>query len=406
MHPLNESIDTPTRLQGSWPCWIEVDLDAIRHNVESFRRLSGPSCRILAVVKSQAYGHGALAVSRAALEAGASWLAVARVREGVQLRRGGITAPILLLGPAAPSEFATAIDHDVCLTLVDAEQARLVSEVAVSRGKIAGVQAKLDTGLSRYGASLDELRELLRAIEGLPALRLEGLFSHFATADDPDTSFAASQVERFQRAVEQLEAEGSHIPMLHMAASAGTLAMEGSRLDMVRVGLSLYGLYPASHLASVAELRPALSVRSRVARLLSLKPGDSVGYGRSFIADRPVRAALVSMGYADGLPRSHSNRGAVLIGGRRAPIIGRISMDLCVVDVGQCGEVQVGDPVTVIGRQGDECISCDEFATTSGTISYEVLTSLGFRMPRVYMRGGVPVGVAYLDEGRLEEQDP
>jgi alanine racemase len=403
MHPLKYSLDVSTRSGASWPCWVEVNLDAIRHNVAAFRRLSGPSCRILAVVKSQAYGHGALAVSRAALEAGAGWLAVARVREGIQLRKGGIEAPILLLGPLAPAEVLDAVGGNLCLTLVDVAQARIVSEAAVVAGKVASVQVKLDTGLGRYGASLEELRQLLRVVTGLPRLRLEGLFSHFATADEPDGSYAAAQVERFRLGIEELEAEGFHFPMLHMAASAGTLAVAGSRMDMVRMGLSLYGLYPSPHLSSVADLWPALSVRSRVARLFELEAGESVGYGRTYIADRPVRAALIPIGYADGLPRCHSNRGTMLIGGRRAPIIGRVSMDLCVVDIGQCGDVQVGDPVTVIGSQGDESIGCDEFAATSGTISYEVLTSLGFRMPRVYISDGAPVGVGYLDEGRLEE---
>ena len=403
---MDEMIGRPARSSMPWPCWIEVDLDAIRHNVMSVRQLAGPKCQILAVVKSQAYGHGALPVSRVALEAGATWLAVARVREGVQLRQGGIEAPILLLGPMAPVEVSDVVRWDLCATIVDAEQARALSEAARSVGKCTSVQVKLDTGLGRYGGSLDELRGLLQTMAGLPGLRLEGLYSHFAAADEADTSYAACQMERFHLGLEALEAEGFRFPITHMAASAGILAVAGSRLDMVRMGISIYGLYPSPHLAPTVELRPALSMHSRVARLFPVEPGESVGYGRTYIADRHLSAALIPVGYADGLPRGHSNRGCMLINGRRAPIIGRISMDLCVVGVGPCGEVHQGDSVTLIGSQGEDTISCEEFASTSGTINYEVLTSLGFRLPRVYMSGGRAVSVGYLDEGRLEGWSP
>ncbi len=386
-----------------WPSWIEVDLDAIRDNVRAIRAFLPPTCQVMAVVKAQAYGHGAVAVSMAAVDAGATCLAVARVREGVQLRKAGLDVPILLLGPFDAAEAPLVAEHRLCPTLVSMEQARAVSRAARACGTVLTVHVKVDTGLGRYGGSLEDLRRLLPEMAQLSGLRLEGLYSHFATADEPESEYAAFQVETFRAARAALEADGFRFPMVHMAASAATMALGESHLDAVRVGLSLYGLYPAPHLAGRVPLRPALTFHSRVAKLFRLEAGQSVGYGRAFVAEGEIGVALVPLGYADGLPRAHSNRGFVLVNGRRAPILGRISMDQCVVDVSGCGMVREGDPVVVIGAQGEENIRCEEFAERSGTISYEVFTSLGYRVPRAYRSGGRVVAIAYLDEGRLEE---
>ena len=388
--------------EAPWPCWIEVDLDAITYNAGSIRALVGSSCRIMAVVKAEAYGHGAVAVAAAALRAGASSLAVARVREGMRLRDAGIEAPILVLGPIPSREVSAAVERGLCPTLVDPALAREFSEAAVAAGKEVAAHVKLDTGISRYGVPLERVRRVVREVSQLRGMHLEGVYSHFATADEPDLAFARAQLTAFVDAISALRAEGFDWPLTHMAASAATIAVGGSHFDLVRMGLSLYGLHPSQHLRSSVDLHPALSFHSSVARAFELRPGQSVGYGRTFVAEKTLSAALVPVGYADGLPRSHSNRGAVLVNGRRAPIIGRISMDQCVVDVGACGHVVEGDPVIVIGSQGSEAISCDEFAACSGTVSYEVLTSLGSRVPRVYRRSGEVVGVAYLDEGRYE----
>ncbi len=388
-------------LAPAWPCWIEVDLDAIRHNVEAIRDLLPEGCEIAAVVKAQGYGHGAIPVARVALDAGASWLAVARVREGLQLREAGLDAPILLLGPFGDDEIPSIVDHRLRPTVVHPRQAEKLSSAAEAAGRLLPVHLKVDTGISRYGVSLEELRALLPHLLRLPGLRIEALYSHFATADDPDLAFARTQLETFQRAREALETDGFRFPLVHMAASGGTLAVGDARLGMVRLGLSLYGLYPATHLSSRVALKPALSFHSRVVRAFSLRAGQSVGYGRTFVASGPITAALVPVGYADGLPRSHSNRGFVLIRGRRARIIGRVSMDQCVADVTASGAGE-GEPAVLIGAQGGDCISCEEFAATSGTVNYEVITSLGYRVPRVYRRGGRVVGVAHLDEGKLE----
>jgi len=389
-------------LNKRWPCWIEVDLDAICRNVSSIKRLLNSKCQVMAVVKSQAYGHGMVPVAKAAVAAGATWLGVSRVREGVQLRGSGLDTRILLLGPIADAEMPEVVSHKLTPTVVSKDAARLLSESAVAEGLTVPVHIKVDTGLGRFGAPFEEVRELVKEIAALPGLELEGLYSHFATADDEDSSYAKSQLEMFHYVRRELEGDGFNFRLVHMAASGGTLAVSSSDLDLVRIGLSLYGLYPASHMAGRVELEPALSMHSSIARVFTLQPGQSVGYGRTYVASEHTYAALVPVGYADGLPRSHSNRGYVLVNGQRAPLIGRISMDQCVVDVSGCGNVRVGDPVVVIGRQGEECISCEEFAARSGTINYEVVTSLGYRVPRVYISNGRVVGVGFLDQGRVE----
>jgi alanine racemase len=386
-----------------WPAWIEVDLDAVARNVRAFREMIGPRRQVAAVVKAQAYGHGAVPVAVAALEAGAAWLAVARVREGAQLRQAGIEAPILVMGPAAAGEVGDAVRYGLCPTLSRPDQANAFSQAAMAAGAVVRVHVKLDTGISRYGIPLDDAGRLCAEIRRLPGLAVEGVYSHFATADETDLGFARQQLTTFSDALAALSRDGHQFSVVHMAASAGALALgDEAQLDMIRIGLSLYGAHPSSHLRERLYLVPVLSMHSTVMRVFDLAPGQSVGYGRTYIADRYRRAALVTVGYADGLPRSHSNRGAVLIAGARAPIIGRVSMDQCVVDVSECGPVAEGDPVAVIGSQGRETIGIDEFAALSGTISYEALTSLGYRVPRVYTRSSGAVAVSYLDEGRTD----
>jgi alanine racemase len=386
-----------------WPCWIEVDLDAVRHNATAFQRLVSPGCRVMAVVKAEAYGHGAIPIARAAIEAGIAWLGVARAREGMRLRECGISLPILVLGPIAKGEEGMIVEHDLRATIGSVEMASGLSDVATAAGRTVPVHIKVDTGLRRYGLSIDDASAVSQAIASLPGLRLEGIFSHFATADDPDESYAGLQLEAFQSMRSRLESEGRSFSIAHMAGSAGVMAVPNSHFDMVRIGISLFGAYPANHLIPRVDLRPALSMHSRVVRMFTLRPGDSVGYGRTFVARHPVSAALVPVGYADGLPRSHSSRGALLVRRHRAPLIGRVSMDQCVADVSECGPVQEGEPVVVIGQQGGEAITIDEFAARSGTINYEALTSLGYRVPRVYRAGGRITALAYLSEGRLVE---
>ena len=368
------------------PCWLEIDLDLIVSNVLAVRRLLDPGTAVAAVVKANAYGLGATEVARAALAAGATVLAVARIQEGVALRRAGLNAPILNLAYTGPEEVEAAVEFGITPTIADVEVARALARAARGRPPV-GVHLKVDTGLSRFGAQPDEVPAILSALADEPALCLEGLSSHFATADEPDPSYSEEQLRRFLAIVGQLAARGLRPRLRHMANSAATLALPAARLDLVRLGISLSGTSPLLSDTPPEGLRSAVALRARLARVYDLPAGASVGYGQSFTCRRPTRAGLVPVGYADGLPRAHSNRGAVLIGGRRAPLIGRVSMDQCVVDLTDLPAVRPGEEVTLIGRQGGAEISLTEFAAWSGTIPHEALCRIGPRVPRCYQAG-------------------
>jgi alanine racemase len=380
-----------------WPCWIDVDLDAIAANVRAIRGWIGPTVKLVAVVKAQAYGLGAETVAATALDAGADGLAVARVQEGIRLRRHGVKAPILLLTGFAPDEAPNIVAHGLTATVVEHAQLPALMTAAQRAGSRLPVHVKLDTGLHRYGAPLDRALPLLRTIAASDVLEPDGFYTHFATADALDLSFAREQLAAFRAACAALAEEGIRPRLLHAANSAGTLALPDAHFDLVRVGLGVYGYFatPAVTRAAVA-LRPAVTLRARVARLLALDAGCTIGYGCSYRTTRPMRAALLTIGYADGLPGSHYRGGYVLLGGQRADIIGRISMDQCVVDITACRDVREGDCAVVLGQQGEEVIALDEFAERSGSIPHEALTSLGSRVPRVYWRGGEVVACATL----------
>ncbi len=379
-----------------WPCWIDIDLDAISYNVTAIRRWVGSDVRLLAVVKAQGYGLGAEVVATAALAAGADGLAVARVREGVRLRQHGVRAQILVLTGFAPNEVEEIVAHGLTPTLVGLGQLPpLIAAAERARVRLP-VHVKLDTGMRRYGAPAHEAVPLAQLVARSTALELEGFYTHFATADAADLSFAREQLTAFREACSALESDGSRPPYLHAANSAGALALPDAHFSLVRVGLGIYGYYATPNVPRSVELRPSVTLSARVARILTIEAGDTVGYGRTYRTTRPLRAALLTVGYADGLPGSHYRGGYVLLGGQRADIVGRISMDQCLVDISHCEGVREGDHAVVLGQQGDDAIALDEFAELSGSIPHEALTSLGSRVPRVYWRGGAVVATATL----------
>jgi len=376
--------------------WAEIDLDAIAHNVSQFKRHVGErggATRLIAVVKANAYGHGAVQVAQTALQAGADMLAVNRLLEGVALRKAGIQSPILIMGytPADGAEAAVAWNLTPSLTTIDLAQA--LSQHALAAGVSVPVHVKVDSGMGRYGLLPDETLEFLHALSGLAGIRLEGLFTHFATADWADPAFNHQQLTRFIEIRDAARQAGFNFPIVHAANSAAAMRLPQAHLDAIRLGVGLYGLDPSSEWPPVFEIRPALALKSRVARVRWLEAGASVGYGRSYITPRPTLVALIPVGYGDGYHRVLSNQGAVLIRGRRAPIIGRVSMDQFVVDVTFIPGVQQDDEVVLIGAQGSERIRAEEVAALAGTINYEVTTSLLARVVRVYLRGGEVVGV-------------
>lgn len=361
----------------------EVDLGAIAHNVALLRELVAPA-EVCAVVKADGYGHGAIAVAEAALGAGASSLAVALVEEGAVLRKAGITAPILLLSQPRLDDIEIALHFDLQLSLYTAEAVEAAADAAVAQDLVAPVHLKVNTGMNRVGAPLDEVVALAKAVDAQPGLVLEALWTHCAVADEPDHPFTDEQLDRFDRVVGALDAAGLRPRRLHAANSAAALEHPRARYDMVRCGISLYGIPPSPALAGRIDLRPALTLRAEVSLVKRVRAGEGVSYGLAHTFDRDTTVATVPIGYADGVPRRLSSvGGAVLIGGRRRPVVGVVTMDQLMVDVGD-DPVAPGDEVVLLGAQGRDHIDADDWAVPLGTIAYEIVCGIGPRVPRVY----------------------
>ena len=368
---------------GGRPVWAEVDLEALTLNVRSLKaRANGAA--LMAVVKANSYGHGAVAVARAALAAGADRLGVICVDEGEQLRRAGIGAPILVMGHTPATDAARLVDLSLTATVASRETAEALARATAQRGARLAVHLKVDTGLNRYGLTPTEALALADWLRNVPSLEVEGLFTHFASADEADKGYTLDQHARFRRVAEELD----WIPVRHVSNTASLLDMPELSMEMVRPGLGIYGLYPPGDVRRDLGLVPALSLKSRIVRLTALAPGDPVSYGRTWRAARRSLVGLVMCGYADGLPRSQSNRGSVLVRGQRAPIVGRVCMDMCMVDVTDVPGVATNDEAVLIGGQGQERIGADEVADLAGTISYEILSAISARVPRLYLRAG------------------
>lgn len=364
--------------------WAEVDLTAIAYNVQAFKKHVGEKVEIIAVVKANAYGHGAAAVAKAALQAGATRLAVHRAIEGVQLRRAGIHAPILIMGYTPPEGAEMVVRERLTPSLITMEFAHALASQAEAIGMRVPVHVKVDSGMNRYGLMPEEVVDFLRAIAALPALNLEGLFTHFATADWGDQTYVRQQLDVFQAVLSAARASGFHPPVVHAANSAAAMRLPEAHFDAIRPGIALYGMAPSSEWPPVFEIRPALTLKSTVSRVRLLPAGAAVSYSRTFVTQRPLKAALVPVGYGDGYHRILSNKGSVLIRGQRAPIIGRVCMDQFVVDVSHIENVQQDDEVVLIGAQGQERIAAEEVAGWAETINYEVTTSLTDRVVRIY----------------------
>ena len=365
--------------------WAEIDLEAIRQNVRSFKRHVGAAVQIYAVVKANAYGHGAVPVAKAALEAGAARLAVHRLTEGIELRQAGLTAPILVMGYTPPAGAQTMVEWDLTPSCITTEFAQALSTQAAAQGKTIPLHVKVDTGMSRYGLLPAEVVPFLTAIAKLPAVSIEGLFTHFATADASDQTWVRQQITTFDQVIASIQASGMDIPIIHASNSATTMKLPQAHYNAVRPGISMYGMNPSSEWEPVFDLHPALTLKSTVSRVRELPTGAGVSYGRTFVTSRPTTAALVPVGYGDGYHRILTNKGVVLVRGKRAPIIGRVCMDQFVVDVTGIPGVQQDDEVVLVGRQGDERISAEEIGRLAGSINYEVTTGLLPRVVRKYI---------------------
>jgi len=338
----------------------------------------------MAVVKADAYGHGAVTVAETVLAAGASWLGVATIPEGIELREVGIKAPILILGAVNAPEEIQAIAHwQLQPTLCNPKQALVFSETLAAVGKSIPVHLKLDTGMSRLGTGWQEAAEFARLVERSPHLEIASVYSHLATADSPDPRIMNQQHQRFRQAIGQLSAASITPPKLHIANSAATLSDPSLHYDLVRVGLALYGLHPAAHLQPVLSLKPVMQVKARVTQIKEIAAGTGVSYGYQYIAPRDMKLAVVGIGYADGVPRNLSSKMQVLIRGKLVPQVGAITMDQLMLDVSAIDDLQIGEVVTLLGQDGDIEISADDWATMLGTISWEILCSFRHRLPRV-----------------------
>lgn len=381
-----DSQERDTYAWFSQRAWVEIDLGALSYNVKQLVQFLSPRTQLMAVVKADAYGHGAVTVAKTVLEAGASWLGVATVPEGIQLREGGIKAPILILGAINTKEQIHAIAHwKLQPTLCNPKQALIFSNTleAINYNSPLPVHIKLDTGMSRLGTNWQEAADFVQLVQGLPLLDIASIYSHLATADSPDATVMQEQHRRFEEAIAQIKAREIKIPSLHLANSAATLADPKLHYDLVRAGLAIYGLYPAPHLKNKIQLQPVLQLKARVTQVKTIASGTGVSYSHQFIAPREMRIAVVGIGYADGVPRSLSNHMEVLIRGQRVPQIGTITMDQIMLDVSSIPDLQEGEIVTLLGEQGKEQISADDWANQLNTISWEILCGFKHRLPRV-----------------------
>lgn len=370
------------------PTVAEIDVSALVFNFRSIRDFVGTEIAFMAVVKANAYGHGAVECAKKLENAGVDWLGVAIVEEALELRRSGISLPILCFGGFWPGQEEVVIENEVTPVVLTIEMAKRLNAAAERHGCDVGVHIKIDTGMGRVGTAVEQLDGFLDGLARLKRLRIDGVMTHFATADDPAAAdLTRSQISRFNLAVETVRAKGHAPKYLDMANSPGAVAFPESRGNLVRIGGILYGLggdvLPAG--IPAPELKPVMSVKSRIAFLKEVPPGTPIGYGRTFITERPSRIATIPIGYNDGYPRALSNRAAVLIHEKKVPVCGRISMDWTIIDVTDVPEARIGTEVTVIGASGDKSVLAEDLASWADTISYEITCGIGPRIPRIYI---------------------
>lgn len=369
----------------------EIDLDAMTYNLEHIKKNLAPGTQVIAVLKADGYGHGAVPLARRIQKDPEIWgIAVATVEEGEELRNAGITKPILILGYTYQEDYQKIANLDFRPAVFKLSMAKELSKAALEAGKTLKIHIKIDTGMTRIGYRdvKKDVPEILE-ISKLPGLEIEGIFTHFARADEADKTPALVQYEKFQEFIRSLEQEGLHIPMKHCSNSAGIIRMQEANLDAVRAGIILYGLYPSKEVErEPVPLKPLMSLRSHIAYIKTVEPGAEISYGGIFTTVRETRVATIPVGYADGYPRGLSNKGSVLIRGKRAPILGRVCMDQFMVDVTEIPEAEELDQVTLLGKDGEDCITMEELGELSGRFNYEFACCISKRVPRVYLESG------------------
>lgn len=368
-----------------------VSLDAVAHNFREMRKNIAEDTKVIAVVKADAYGHGAVQIARLVEEYDYIWgFATATEEEAIELRKAGIKKPILVLGIVFEEYYPELIRYDIRPAVCEADSAEKLSKEALRQGKTVHIHLALDTGMTRIGfADVPQSVETIKQIQMLPNLEIEGIFTHFARADEYDRSPALVQLERYLDFLKLLEDAGIKIPLLHCSNSAGIIRIPEANLSMVRAGITIYGIYPSSEVErDKIKLETAMEIKSHISYLKDVSPGTAISYGGTFVASKPMKVATIPVGYADGYPRQLSGKGWVLIHGQKAPILGRVCMDQFMVDVTDIPNTSSGDEVTLIGRDGNEVITAEEFGELSGRFSYEFICCISKRVPRVYIKDG------------------
>ena len=371
--------------------YAKIDLDAIAYNMEQMKQNIRPETKVMAVIKADGYGHGAVQIAEMMQRWNYIWgFAVATLDEAVVLRTEGIQKPILVLGCVFPDQYMEMLKHEIRMNIYTEEMAESISRMAAREGKTAYMHIKLDTGMSRLGFGINEQSaETIKRISKMPNVNMEGIFTHFTKADEKDKSFTKKQIQEFVWMTERLKEKNVRFTYEHCSNSAGIIDVPEANFDIVRAGISTYGLYPSEEVDKTnVKLKPALALKSHVAFVKEIERGTPVSYGGTFVAKEKMKIATIPVGYADGYPRSLSNKGYVLIRGKKAPILGRVCMDQFMVDVTQIEGVSFGDKVTMIGKDGNEILPVEVLSELSGRFNYEFVCDLGKRIPRVYVRDG------------------
>lgn len=371
--------------------YAKIDLDAIAYNMEQMKQNIRPETKVMAVIKADGYGHGAVQIAEMMERWNYIWgFAVATLDEAVVLRTEGIQKPILVLGCVFPDQYMEMLKYEIRMNIYTEEMAESISRMAAREGKTAYMHIKLDTGMSRLGFGINEQSvETIKRISKMPNVNMEGIFTHFTKADEKDKSFTKKQIQEFVWMTERLKEKNVRFAYEHCSNSAGIIDVPEANFDIVRAGISTYGLYPSEEVDKTnVKLKPALALKSHVAFVKEIESGTPVSYGGTFVAKEKMKIATIPVGYADGYPRSLSNKGYVLIRGKKAPILGRVCMDQFMVDVTQIEGVSFGDKVTMIGKDGNEILPVEVLSELSGRFNYEFVCDLGKRIPRVYVRDG------------------
>lgn len=362
--------------------WAEINLGAIAHNIRQIRENTAKHVKVCAVVKADAYGHGAIAVAQTAMQAGADRLAVAIVNEAVELRKAGFRVPILVLGYTPACQAVLVAEHDITQTICSLDAAQALSAAATTFGRSIKVHIKIDTGMGRIGIRPEDAGAFAVAVNSLPGIEIEGVFSHFANSDSQDKSFTYEQYGRFMEAVKNIEDKGIKIPIRHIANSAAILDLPEMHLDMVRAGIIIYGLWPSDEVSQQIELIPAMKFKTQVGFVKEVSPQVSISYGRTYFTNKPSLIATLPIGYADGWSRLLANKATVLVRGQQAPLVGRVCMDQCMIDVTDIPGVVPGDEVLLFGGAD---LPVEKIADYMGTINYEIVCMVGKRVPRFYI---------------------